>query len=469
MRTKTIARLRRGILSGTLALALAAPAQQNAAQPDPTQPAPADQQAAPAPADQQQPAAQQAPQQAPPAKNNETAPVVTEQSPRPPPDADIKPVPGTPEEYVIQRGDTLWDLSQKFLNNPWYWPKIWSNNPYIENPHWIYPGNKLKIVPGEGGAQAPAQVQQEPQPEAGVDATAQNAPAEEAPAAEPTAENNVTPPASPDLDVVSKGSSEGNAALNSVSASGKLAFSPPPVISVKPSGLVSPEEMTTAGTLESSFEEKEMLSTYDTAYARFKTEVPVKPGDKLLSFHPVGDIVDPVTHRKLATQTVTTGVLKVLSIQGQQVVVQVEKTYEEISRGDMVRPWVAQQKRITPKANTADVSGVVVQGVNSDIGTLGESNEVFINKGSADGVQEGNTFAVVRNGDGLNERAVTESYTGGGLGAVAPKGPVPDENVGLLLVVDTTEHLSTAVVVKSVREIQKGDLVQMHPSGAGGG
>src|SRR5207302_5933521 len=118
----------------------------------------------------------------PAAAPRENAPI-TEQSSRPAPDANVQPVPGTPDEYTIQKGDTLWDLSQKFLNNPWYWPKIWSLNPAIENPHWIYPGNKLRIVPGEGGAQAPAQVQEDQGP--GIDATASNAPEEPAPGASP--------------------------------------------------------------------------------------------------------------------------------------------------------------------------------------------------------------------------------------------------------------------------------------------
>src|SRR5215831_15939758 len=167
MRTKTIARLRRAVLAGTLATALAVPTAARAQQP--TQPA--DQQAQPPAQEQQQaqPAAQDQ-QQAQPAekpaapakKQRENAPVITESSPRPPPDTDIHPVPGTPDEYVIVKGDTLWDLSQKFLSNPWYWPKIWSLNPYIENPHWIYPGNKLRIIPGQGGPQAPAQVEPEP-------------------------------------------------------------------------------------------------------------------------------------------------------------------------------------------------------------------------------------------------------------------------------------------------------------------
>ena len=61
------------------------------------------------------------------------------------------------ENYVIQRGDTLWDLSGKFLDSPWYWPKLWSYNPQIENPHWIYPGNPLRL--SAGGAEAPARIE----------------------------------------------------------------------------------------------------------------------------------------------------------------------------------------------------------------------------------------------------------------------------------------------------------------------
>ncbi|HZI15707.1 MAG TPA: LysM domain-containing protein, partial [Myxococcus sp.] len=46
------------------------------------------------------------------------------------------------EVHAVQDGDTLWDLSQRYLGSPWYWPKVWSYNPEIANPHWIYPGNQ---------------------------------------------------------------------------------------------------------------------------------------------------------------------------------------------------------------------------------------------------------------------------------------------------------------------------------------
>lgn len=55
----------------------------------------------------------------------------------------LKINPNHPDQYTVVKGDTLWDISGKFLQNPWQWPKLWSGNPQIKNPHLIYPGNTL--------------------------------------------------------------------------------------------------------------------------------------------------------------------------------------------------------------------------------------------------------------------------------------------------------------------------------------
>src|SRR5512136_3321715 len=47
--------------------------------------------------------------------------------------------------YTIKKGDTLWDISSKFLKDPFLWPTLWQRNPYITNPHWIYPGNPIRL------------------------------------------------------------------------------------------------------------------------------------------------------------------------------------------------------------------------------------------------------------------------------------------------------------------------------------
>ena len=56
-----------------------------------------------------------------------------------------------PGEYTVVRGDTLWDISARFLEHPWQWPAIWHVNPQIENPHLIYPGDvvSLRYIDGE--------------------------------------------------------------------------------------------------------------------------------------------------------------------------------------------------------------------------------------------------------------------------------------------------------------------------------
>lgn len=56
-----------------------------------------------------------------------------------------------PKTYVVKKGDTLWDISAMYLEEPWLWPKLWRWNPEINNPHLIYPGDELRLAFDEHG------------------------------------------------------------------------------------------------------------------------------------------------------------------------------------------------------------------------------------------------------------------------------------------------------------------------------
>ena len=52
-----------------------------------------------------------------------------------------------PTIYVIKQGDTLWGISERFIKDPFYWPNMWSKNSQVTNPHFIYPGQKVRVFP----------------------------------------------------------------------------------------------------------------------------------------------------------------------------------------------------------------------------------------------------------------------------------------------------------------------------------
>src|SRR5262249_21185580 len=53
-----------------------------------------------------------------------------------------------PFVHQVKKGDTLWGICDTYFSNPYQWPRIWAYNPQLQNPHWIYPGDQLRLRPG---------------------------------------------------------------------------------------------------------------------------------------------------------------------------------------------------------------------------------------------------------------------------------------------------------------------------------
>jgi hypothetical protein len=169
-------------------------------------------------------------------------------------------------------------------------------------------------------------------------------------------------------------------------------------------------------------------------------------------------------------RTRTVGEAKVIALDGRMASIVVTRSNEEITRGDRARIWTDEVLQVAPKANTREVSGVIVTSVESGVTTLGEADRVYIDKGEADGVEVGNTFQVVRKGDGLGAIGASRAgWVAGAAGARAADVKTPNESIGTLLVISVKNHLSTTIVMRSYREMEIGDRVEMRPpQGAGG-
>ena len=57
--------------------------------------------------------------------------------------------PDAPERYEVKRGDSLWSIAAQYLEDPWMWPQLWMANPQVKNPHLLYPGDIIHLLPGE--------------------------------------------------------------------------------------------------------------------------------------------------------------------------------------------------------------------------------------------------------------------------------------------------------------------------------
>ncbi|GAO04265.1 LysM peptidoglycan-binding domain-containing protein [Anaeromyxobacter sp. PSR-1] len=384
-----------------------------------------------------------APADAPPA--GDAVPIAAEPEGTPPIELGAAPeaVPaaggaGTPETYTVREGDTLWDISGRFLSNPWYWPKIWSYNPEITNPHWIYPGNLLRFYPFAD--EAPARVEAV----AGVDEV------EEEPAPVRELEDFSR------ADMNAPASAEEQDAV-AVSGPYKIGFVPSRQRYALHESFVTPRELDESGAIEAAFEEKLMLSSLDKGYAHFKRAAGVKPGETYVVYKTERPIRHPITKELFGYQTRILGSAKVVAVDDKAATLVIASANDVIERGALLGPWTDKVFRpVNPRANQRDLHGVIIASPVSVVTQFAEHQVVFVDRGSADGVQTGNSLKVVRSGDlyGLEPNAV-------------PNDPaLPKEDVGDLLVIDAREHASAALVTRSRVELLVGDRFEMRTARA---
>jgi hypothetical protein len=348
-----------------------------------------------------------------------------------------------PDTYTVRPGDTLWDLSGRFLNNPWYWPKIWSYNPEIANPHWIYPGNVLKFYPS--AEEAPARV--EP-----VDVAV--AAAEEEPEA-PVRELEDFSKA----DLKEPAPAEEQDAV-AVSGPYKIAYVPPKTRFARHDTFVTPRELAESGAISAAFEEKLMLSSQDRAYAKFRNAAEVKPGETYVVYKTERAIHHPVTKELWGYQSTVLGSARVVAVDDKAATLVIADSFDPIERGALLGPWTQKLYRpVGRRPNRQALDGRIIASQADVITMVGEHHVVFVDRGQKDGVEEGNVFTVVRSGDPYGRAPHAPAWDAS----------LPKEDVGRLLVIDVKERASAALVTRSLKELVVGDRVEMRADDGGSG
>ncbi len=384
--------------------------------------------------------------------------------------------PDAPNEYTVVKGDTLWGIAGRFLKDPWKWPQIWEmNRDQIKNPHWIYPGNvirldrtgdspRLTLGGGPGGTG----------PSGGTEAEA-------------TA--NVVK-LDPRIRVENL-----ETAIPPIPGSAIGPFLSQPLI-VEEGGLDG------APTILATEESRVIVGQGDLAYA---DRIGNNDGVNWQVFRPGATLRDPDTGEILGREAKYLGDARVRRF-GNPTTLEVTKARQEINRGD--RLTVARETSYpsyVPRAPDKPIKGTIMS-VDGGVSELGQFQIITINRGARDGVEVGHVLASYRRGQVVTTRAAQDlespkwmtnwewgkwswpSWTGGTgetkpmpvVPAPAPYTPadasrsttsgaaltgrselvLPDERNGLIFVFRVFEKMSYAMVMKATKPIYIGDVVQ---------
>jgi hypothetical protein len=330
---------------------------------------------------------------------------------------EVGPQPAV-DSYVVEPGDTLWDITARVFGDPFLWPRVWSYNPEITNPHWIYPGDMVRFHPSN--ERLPSQTE--------LIADVRQMPDDVDEAMEEEVEE--LDEEIPEIEVIE------TAPVRRANAGDIRRFV----------GLfVTPRELREAGTLTNARDDKILFGPNDEVYLSFPAQAPrPKPGDRYMVYRTIAEVTHPVQNSHFGFMTQVTGVATIEKVEAEVTRARLRWTVIEVERGQYVAPLTSDiLGRVTPKVASLRIEGVVLA-VQYDSGAVaGENQVVFVDRGTNAGLQRGNRLRVYERGDPLTGR--TEN--------------MPVYAIAMLTVVQATDTASTCLVTDSRREIEPGDLV----------
>ena len=241
--------------------------------------------------------------------------------------------------YIVQPGDTLWDLSQKFADSPWLWPDLWNKNQQITNPHLIYPGDRIRLyrrTDQERVTTAPA-----PAPSRAVET-----------------------------------------------------FDYPGIDAV---GFIREKALEPSGVIFDVKDAKVMQADYDIVYINPRNHS-YAVGEKYTIYRTIpAPIRNPETKKDIGIQHLIMGVAEIIQVEPEVAVGKIVKTFRVIEVDDLVTPYLTREPIIEIKPSVPGLVGNLISNENHTH-LIAQDNIAFINRGARDQIENGQYYTIYQEG-----------------------------------------------------------------------
>lgn len=306
-----------------------------------------------------------------------------------------------PQEYVVVKGDTLWDISGRFLQSPWKWPEVWGVNPQVDNPHLIYPGDVIYLIWVNGQPRLALK------PNAGIHPRARTSPLEHA------------IPAIPLRDI--------HSFLND-------------------NRVLSEDLLKRAPYILAGRSERIIAGAGDRVYARGQL---LDDNRQQSIYRAASEYTDPKTGEFLGYELLKIADGDVVNTEGDVNTVDIYKSNREVRILDRVVPTekVRVQSIFYPAAPPEGVTGEVLS-VLGGVRDGGQFNVVAVNRGLREGLKSGHVFSIYRRGEQIKDPVTKEMVT------------LPQERSGELMIFKVFEKVSYGLIMQSRDTVSIGDEIK---------
>ncbi len=241
--------------------------------------------------------------------------------------------------YTIEKGDTLWDISEHFHDYPWVWPDLWEKNQQIANPHWIYPGERIRLYNRQ-------ELETFVEPEAESEMAGQ----------QPIKSRYYYYPA-----------------INTV-------------------GFIREKPVSHSGAIFKVKERKVMISVGDSVYIRPSGNVTLKPGDRFTVLRTLYPDKDKDPKAFIGIQHYLLGVVEITAVEPEFATASVLKSFRHIELNDLLIPHEPRSPKIMLTESKKGINGRII--IAEERQSMFADTVVFIDKGRKDGIKVGQSYCI---------------------------------------------------------------------------